>query len=89
MPRYIDADKIHYHEKENIDGYVYSCVADKNEIDSIPTEDVQPVVHTEWVDNEIPKSILYACSNCGFPSGAYSFNYCPNCSAKMMDKDND
>ena len=58
-------------------------------IDSIPTEDVQPVIYAKWIDNGISESMLYVCSNCGFSCGAYSFNYCPNCSAKMMDKDND
>lgn len=52
-------------------------------ISTMPTEDVQPVVHAKWIDNGISESMLYACSNCGFPSGAYSFNYCPKCGSKM------
>ena len=41
------------------------------------------VVHGRWVDNGIPDSMLSGCSVCGFTCGAYSFNYCPNCGAKM------
>lgn len=52
-------------------------------IDSRPTLDVQPVRRGEWVDNGIPESMLSACSVCGFPCGAYTFNFCPNCGADM------
>ena len=50
---------------------------------SIPAADVVPVVHGRWGDNGIPNSILSGCSVCGFTCGAYSFQYCPNCGAKM------
>lgn len=49
----------------------------------IPTADVVEVKHGEWVDNGIQDSMLSECSLCGFPCGAYTFNYCPNCGAKM------
>lgn len=48
-----------------------------------PTADVVEVKHGEWVDNGIQDSMLSECSLCGFPCGAYTFNYCPNCGAKM------
>jgi hypothetical protein len=51
----------------------------------IPSEDVQPVKHGRWIDNGICDSMLSACSICGYSCGAYSFNYCPNCGAKMDD----
>ena len=41
--------------------------------------------HGKWVSNGIPESILSACSVCGFPCGASTFNYCRQCGA-MMDK---
>ena len=50
---------------------------------SAPTIDAAPVRRGEWVDNGIPESMLSACSVCGFPCGAYTFNYCPNCGADM------
>ena len=52
-------------------------------IDEMPTVDAVEVVHGRWVDNGIPESMLSGCSVCGFTCGAYSFNYCPNCGAKM------
>lgn len=46
---------------------------------------VAPVVHGEWGDNGIPGSILSGCSVCGFTCGAYSFRFCPNCGARMIE----
>ena len=48
-----------------------------------PTIDVAPVKHGRWGSNGIPDSVLSACSVCGFGCGAYSFQYCPNCGARM------
>lgn len=85
MPRYIDADKLINESKIDEFGCfdwseVLAVITDEK---LAPTEDVQPVVHAEWVDNGIPESILYVCSNCGFSCGTYSFNYCPKCGSKM------
>ena len=55
----------------------------QGEVDDFPAADVAPVVHGRWVDNGIPESMLSGCSVCGFTCGAYSFNYCPNCGARM------
>ena len=41
------------------------------------------ITHGKWVSNGIPESFLSACSACGFPCGASTFNYCPQCGAKM------
>lgn len=59
----------------------------RDAIDAMPSEDVAPVVHGEWVediayydDNGCP-CIVTRCSNCG---EAYpTYNYCPNCGADM------
>ena len=48
-----------------------------------PSSDVEPVKHGRWGSNGIQDSMLSACSVCGFGCGAYSFQYCPNCGAKM------
>lgn len=53
------------------------------EIKQLPAADVAPVRHGRWVCNGIPDSMLSKCSVCGILYGAYSFNYCPNCGAKM------
>ena len=45
--------------------------------------EVSPVRHGRWGSNGIPDSVLSACSVCGFGCGAYSFQYYPNCGAKM------
>lgn len=87
MPRYIDADKIRYVEKENIDGYVYSEVVSRNKIDSMPIEDAKPVIHSKWVRVDDNKE---RCSNCETIYCIYSYpykrnNYCPNCGAKMEE----
>jgi len=38
-----------------------------------------------WMPSHIPESILDECSECGFSCGAFTFNYCPNCGAKMVE----
>lgn len=58
-------------------------------IGKMPGAYVAPVVHGQWVDNGIPGSMLSGCSECGFTCGAYSFNYCPHCGAKMDFSDNE
>lgn len=52
-------------------------------LSDIPAADVIEVKHGKWIENSIPDSMLKMCSNCDFTCGAYSFNYCPNCGAKM------
>ena len=51
--------------------------------DAIPSVDAAPVVHGRWIDNEIKDLMLSKCTACGFLCGAYSFNFCPHCGAKM------
>jgi len=53
------------------------------EIAGLPTIEAEPVKHGRWIDNGICDSMLSACSICGYSCGAYSFNYCPNCGARM------
>jgi len=53
-------------------------------IDSIPAADVRPVVRGRWIrPTRVPDSMLDECSVCGFDTGAYTFNFCPNCGADM------
>ena len=52
-------------------------------VENLPTADVTEVKHGEWTDNEIQGSMLSKCSLCGYPCGAYTLNFCPNCGAKM------
>lgn len=47
---------------------------------AVPTEDVSPVVHGQWVEE---KHTL-TCSACGYIfSRLHPRNFCPNCGAKM------
>ena len=57
-----------------------------SELRRIPAADVRPVVRGRWIrPTRVPDSMLYECSVCGFDTGAYTFNFCPNCGAMMEE----
>ena len=60
-----------------------TCIAEGKEVNPVRPADVAPVRHGRWGSNGIPDSMLSACSVCGFGCGAYSFQYCPKCGARM------
>lgn len=87
MARYIDADSIRFYLHKGWDLFI----ADKQNIDSIPTADVVEVKHGKWIEKEeIYGDVYYTCSNCnndwttidGTPQENF-MSYCPNCGAKM------
>lgn len=53
-------------------------------IESEPTVDAKPVRIAHWV-HEPDRQRHWHCSDCGYVSGVTcaSFNYCPNCGAKV------
>lgn len=55
-------------------------------LDDSPAADVQPVKHGRWM-------YPFYCSECGFEpyysSSDLTYNYCPNCGARMDLKDGD
>ena len=55
-----------------------------NVINTIPHEDVQPVIHANWIPGEWSDK----CSNCGYNTGKYESpsKYCPDCGAKMDEE---
>lgn len=69
-----------------IDGFSDGISAAIKELEAFPTADVAPVRHGEW--QEI--NGIFRCSLCeySFEHEGYQhfFNYCPNCGAKMDDK---
>ena len=88
MDEYIKREKIRESYEKltrsymNGDAYIADWRIDEM-IENLPASDVAPVRHGRWVSNGIPDSMLSACSVCGFGCGAYSFQYCPNCGARM------
>lgn len=60
-------------------------------LNSIPAADVAPVRHGKWIEKEkYTFGVLYDCSICDnrILDNGHSWNYCPNCGAKM-DGDED
>lgn len=65
---------------------------------SQPEIDAVPVVHGTWIktmeifDNDDVEQEAYGCSNCSRcqkPYFVFRSNYCPNCGAKMDEKENE
>lgn len=70
-------------------------------IDDAPTVDAVPVVHGRWIIKDNPGTGWYrvTCSECGedvtsvapvigfFPKAKVTWDFCPNCGAKMDGKD--
>ena len=56
-----------------------------------PTADVAPVVHGRWIEKEkYTFGIMYDCSLCEnrILDTGRPWHYCPNCGAKMDEKEN-
>ena len=52
--------------------------------------DVAPVRYGRWIPADQTGDCCYTCSECGFERDAYLLdvgNYCPNCGAKMSEKE--
>ena len=62
-----------------------------SEIKAVPSADVATVVHGRWIEQEkYTFGVMYDCSICGnrILDNGHSWNYCPNCGARM-DGDSD
>ncbi len=57
----------------------------ENVINSLPSADVQPVRHGQWIP--LGHHDLYKCSCCGDIWASAFYNFCPNCGARMDRKD--
>lgn len=62
-----------------------------NMIEDAPAADVAPVRHGRWIEQEkYTFGVMYDCSICcdRILDNGHSWNYCPNCGAKMDGGDN-
>ena len=85
MPEYIEREALlEKAQNERIRlGYDIVSVRD---IESMPAEDVTPVRHGRWIEQEkYTFGTMYDCSICGtrILDNGHSWNYCPNCGSKM------
>ena len=63
-----------------------------HDIEAAPTVDAVEVVHGRWIEQEkYTFGTMYDCSICGtrILDNWHSWNYCPNCGAKMDDELNE
>lgn len=96
MARYIDAEKIKfigdvwYDDKNNV---LVTLEDVKRAIAQTPNADAVDVRRGKWKRKENTKVFWYACSLCGekVPKNEHGYDYfsdyCPNCGAKMGDKE--
>ena len=59
-------------------------------ISDMPAADVAPIVHGRWVEKEkYTFGIMYDCSLCEnrILDTGHPWHYCPNCGAKMDEKE--
>ena len=100
MARYIDAElfdkklamEVYLADDEDFTkAFVRGMELVKRAENETPTADVQEVRHGRWMSNDLGGyKWAYYCSECGWVDG-YPFNdrhkYCPNCGAKMDEKE--
>lgn len=58
----------------------------EEELRAVPAADVAPVRHGRWIEKEkYTFGVMYDCSICDnrILDTGHSWNYCPNCGAKM------
>ena len=86
MPEYIEREAIKAAVRKRLNnsliiGWLISI------INEVPTANVAPVVHGEWVVCGDGDNVPWMCSHCG-KTTAHKYKvmygkYCPNCGAKM------
>ena len=80
MSRYIDAEAL---KKKAIRYTDYHYKVNIEDIDNMPTADVQEVKNAKWLPYRFGLEVV-ACSNCrAVYEGGDSFRFCPKCGAKM------
>ena len=71
------------------DGWNDCLLRVKSMVSKAPASDVAPVVHGRWETNsDRPDSLICSICKCGFDMWKHDpHNYCPNCGAKMDEKE--
>ena len=94
MADYIDRDavisEIERREALMVRDKRISVDAMKSFIKNRPAVDVAPVVHGRWIEQDkYTFGTMYDCAICGtrILDNGHSWNYCPNCGAKMEQED--
>lgn len=94
MPRYIDAElavKL-LHSDFDMQELYLPIHFEEFIIDGVPSADVAPVVHAHWIDADQfdPFYLHGMCSNCRYEQSiSDSLRYCPNCGARMDEKEDE
>ena len=97
MPRYIDADVViakckaiindKWNEQAAPASWADAYADFVDDIENVPTSDVEPVRHGRWEHNQ--DVILYlVCSECAYYV-QHEYKFCPNCGAKMSEGESD
>lgn len=87
MPRYIDAELLESKYREGTDPqdpYSEITYLMPEDVESVPTADVEPVRHGRWEDLYVGdrQEEGFICTVCKEPCKC-DFDYCPHCGAKM------
>lgn len=94
--RLIDAEAFHKFIEKQDEGADYTIYHFKEWIEQQPIIEAKPVVHAHWVTEQEAEEInrydlTYCCSACGHCdwdcTKSEGFEYCPNCGAKMDEKE--
>lgn len=94
MAEYINLEELmkfpirrnHYDKEHGNEDFIYGIETVLEYAENLQTTDVAPVVHGRWVEQEkYTFGTMYDCSICGnrILDNGHSWNYCPNCGAKM------
>lgn len=100
MPRYIDVDVViakckaiindKWNEQAAPVSWADAYANFVDDIENVPTADVEPVRHGRWIEKDSRYVHNFKCSVCNdvrfdIPTcmGKPLFNFCPNCGAKM------
>lgn len=85
MDEYISREEAKRFFNLNFGGVSHAIIASRL-LDEIPAADVAPVLHGRWIEQEkYTFGTMYDCSICAnrILDNGHSWNYCPNCGAKM------